>query len=70
MFKLQYGELSFESLNDEILDTSDLSSNRKRKDKEIIEPVKTGKERKWSNAEVDRSSAIFLANQYGAGLFS
>ena len=66
-------EQSFESLNDEDLkrlNTSDLSSNRNREGKGVSETVKPGTARKWSHAEVDRSCAIFWANQYVVGLFS
>ena len=57
--KLQYGER-----------TSDLPSNRKRKGEGVSETVIPWKARWWSDAEVDRSRAIFGANQWGAGLFS
>ena len=48
-------EQSFESLNDESLNTSELSSNRKRKGKGVSETVRPRKARNWSNAKVDRS---------------
>ena len=34
------------------------------------ETVRLGTARRWSDAEVDRSRAIFWANQYDTGLFS
>ena len=64
---LMANEQSFESLNDENFNTSDLCSNRKRKGKGISETLRPGKARRWSDAEVDRSRAIFRPNQYGTG---
>ena len=60
---------SFESLNDESLNTSDLSSDSKRNGNGVSETVRAMKARRWPDAEVDRSRAIFWANQCGAGLF-
>ena len=54
-------ERSFESLN---------ASNKNRKGEEVSETVRLGKARRWYDAGVYRSLAIFWANQYGAGFFS
>ena len=64
-------EQSFEFLKDESLNTSDPSSNRKKKGEGVIETARPGavKARKWSDTEVVRPRAIFWANQYGADLF-
>ena len=45
-------EGSFQSLGED--STSDLSANRTRKSKAAVEKVRTGKSRRWSDAEVDR----------------
>ena len=57
---------SFEALDNESLNTSDLSLNGKGKG--LSETVKTREARRWSDRS--RSRAIFWANQYGKGLFS
>ena len=62
-------EQSFESFNDESLNTSELSSDRKRKGKGVSKTIRPRKARRWCDAEVDRSRAIFWVNQYDAGLF-
>ena len=52
---LRYGmatEESFQLLGED--STSDLSANRKRKSKAAVENTRTGKSRRWSDAEVDR----------------
>ena len=52
---LRYGmanEKSFQSLSAE--NARDLSANRKRKGKAAIENARTGKSRRWCDAEVDR----------------
>ena len=46
-------------VNDLSLNTSDLSTNRKRKGKGVSETIRSGKARWWSDAEVYRSRAIF-----------
>ena len=46
-------EQSLESLAEEKLNISDLSSNRKRKGKGVSETVRPGIERRWSDEEVD-----------------
>ena len=63
-------EQIFESRKDEILKTSHRYSNRKRKGKGVNETTRLEKARRWCHAEVDRSRAIFLENQCGAGLSS
>lgn len=45
-------EESFHSLGED--STSDLSANRKRKSKAAVENVRSGKSRRWCDAEVDR----------------
>ena len=53
-------EQSFESLNDESLNTSDLSSSRRRKGKGVSETVISGKARRWSDAKIDMARVCFL----------
>ena len=70
MFKIQYGGTN-KVLN--LLKTKALTQAislqiERKKGKGLSETVRPGKARRWSDAEVDRSRAIFWANQYDTGL--
>jgi len=56
-------EESFQLLYEE--NTSDLSANRKRKGKVAIENARTGKSRRWCDAEVDRLIESNMLHSFG-----
>ena len=54
-------EQSFESVNNENLNTSNLSSNGKGKGKGVSEIVRPGKTKRWSNVKINWSCTIFFS---------